>query len=284
MGNEAWADFEAIKVNQAGSIVTVRLNRPRAANAINWAMETEIYKVLRDCETDDSVKCVLVTAEGRHFSAGHDIREIAEEMLGGAEPKTIDGKSWHRTNEILPPWWFNKALVVAVKGYIGPHANTLLLAADVVIAAENSKFDWGETRIGTGTPFGNYSLMPFHFPMRVFKQLWLAGGWMDAETARQLFYVNRVVPLGEEEEAATKYAEFFAKMALGAIVANKRGIHKCYEAAGLLQMAGAGRDPFEPDESVWDQGKDHLQTIQGSGAGAAARVRDEGLDTTLTQI
>jgi enoyl-CoA hydratase/carnithine racemase len=278
------SELQTIKVARAGAIVTIRLNRPRVVNAINSTMETELYATLRACDADDEVKCVLLTAEGPHFSSGHDIRQLAEEIVTGAEPATLDGKPWVRTGELLPPWWFSKALVVAVKGFVGPHANTVLLAADVVVAADDTKFSWEETRVGTGVPFGPYALMPFHFPMRVLKQLWLTGGWMDAQTARQLFYVTRVVPLGEEEKLAREFAEFFANMDLGALVANKRGIHKLYEAAGLLQMVGAGREPFVPQGATQQAVMHHMQFIHERGVGAAARSRDDGVDPALTKV
>jgi enoyl-CoA hydratase/carnithine racemase len=275
---------ETIKVDHAGAIVTIRLNRPRVVNAINSVMEKELYATLRACDADEKVKCVLLTAEGPNFSSGHDIRQLAEEIVTGAEPATIDGKPWVRTGELLPPWWFSKALVVAVKGFVGPHANTILLAADVVVAADNTKFSWEETRVGTGAPFGPYALMPFHFPMRVLKHLWLTGGWMDAETARQLFYVTRVVPAGQEEDTAKKFAEFFANLDLGALVANKRGIHKLYDAAGLLQMVEAGREPYVPQGETQEAMMHHMRLIYERGVGAAARSRDDGVDPDLTRV
>src|SRR3546814_2069694 len=66
--------------------------------------------------------------------------------VGGQEPATIQGKYWVHTGELLPPWHFSKGLVVATKGYVGPHAHTFLLAADVVIAAADTRFSWEESR------------------------------------------------------------------------------------------------------------------------------------------
>ena len=277
-------DYETLKVSKAGAVVTIRLNRPEAANAFNHTLETELYDALKACDQDDGVKCAVLTAEGVNFSSGHDIRQLAHEVIDGVEPKTIEGKNWVRTGELLPPWWFSKALVVAVKGFVGPHANTVLLAADVVVAAENSRFSWEETRVGTGAPFGPYALMPFHFPMRVLKQLWIAGGWMDAQTAERLFYVNRVVPLGEEEALATRYAEQFARMELGHLVANKRGVHKLYEAAGLPAMVANGRDPYVPEGEAQEALLHHFRLICEQGVGAAARSRDEGWDDELSKV
>src|SRR3546814_12277889 len=108
-------------------------------------METEFYSVLEECERRDDVKCVVLAAAGSNFSSGHDIQQVAAERVGGQEPATIQGKYWVHTGELLPPWHFSKGLVVATKGYVGPHAHTFLLAADVVIAAAEPKFSWEES-------------------------------------------------------------------------------------------------------------------------------------------
>lgn len=279
-----WPEFEAIEVEDAGAIVTVRLNRPRQSNAINWTMEDEFNRVLAQCDADDEVKCVILAANGANFSAGHDIMQVAAEKVTQSEPATFDGKYWARTGEMLPAWNFRKALVAAVKGFVGPHANAFLFVADAVIAADNASFSFEETRVGIGPPYGPYTLMPFHFPMRVVKQLWIPGGWMDAETAQRLFYVNRVVPLGEEEAEARRFAEMYASMDLDNLIANKQGVHRLYEACGLAGMIDVGREPYEPQGAAAEEQAEHFQLIYEKGAGAAARSRDAGFDRGISKV
>jgi enoyl-CoA hydratase/carnithine racemase len=181
-------------------------------------------------------------------------------------------------------WDFPKAQVIAVKGFVGPHGNAFLMTADAVVAADNSVFSFEETRIGIGAPYGPYALMAFHFPMRVLKQLWIPGGWMDAATAARLFYVNRVVPLGQEEAEARRIAEIYAGMDLANIVANKRGVHQVYEAAGLGAMIDVGREPYVPTGAAAAEQDEHFRLIHEKGAGAAARSRDSGFDRALSKV
>lgn len=279
-----WPPFEAIEVETEGPVVVVRLNRPKASNAINWTMENELQDVLERCDADDIVKCVIIAANGANFSAGHDIAQVAKEKVTQSEPARFDGKYWARTGEMLPTWNFSKALVIAVKGFVGPHANAFLFTADAVIAAENTVFSFEETRVGIGAPYGPYALMPFHFPMRVVKHLWMSGGWMDAETARQLFYVNRVVPLGEEEAEAHRFAQMYASMELDNLVANKRGIHQVYEAANLAAMIDVGREPYEPKGAAAEEQAKHFELIHEKGAGVAARSRDASFDRGISKV
>ncbi len=284
MPESDWSDLTCVKVQRRSSIVSVRLNRPEKMNAINSAMEKEFYSVLADCDRMDDIMCVVLTAEGPNFSAGHDIAQVAAESIGGQEPATIEDKYWVHTGDLLPPWRFTKGLVVAAKGFVGPHANTFLLAADVVVAAENSRFSWEESRVGVGAPYGPYALMPFHFPIRVMKQLWITGGWLDAETAHRLFYVNRVVALGEEEHEAMRFAEQIARMQRDDLVANKRGTHRIYEAAGLSAMVDVGRDPYVPSAQAAVAKEQHLRLIHEKGVKAAVQERDTGWNDELSKV
>jgi len=279
-----WAALQYVKVQRTASIVKVRLNRPEKMNAINSGMEKEFYSVLADCDRMDDVKCVVLTAEGPNFSAGHDIAQVAAETIGGQEPDTIEDKYWVHTGDLLPPWRFTKGLVVAAKGFVGPHANTFLLAADVVVAAENCRFSWEESRVGVGAPYGPYALMPFHFPMRVMKHLWMTGGWLDAETAQRLFYVNRVVPVGQEEDVAMRFAEQIAQMETGDLIANKKGTHRLYEAAGLAAMVVVGRDPYVPTGASAIAKEQHLRAIYEKGVRAAVQDRDTGFNEQISKV
>ena len=126
MVDAKWDAMTCVQVKRRASIVEVRLNRPRKMNAINSTMEKEFYSVLADCDRMDDVKCVVLTAEGANFSSGHDVQQVAAETIGGQEPATIQDKYWVHTGDLLPPWRFSKGLVVAAKGYVGPHANTFL--------------------------------------------------------------------------------------------------------------------------------------------------------------
>lgn len=284
MPHKDWAVMTCIAVETHASIVVVRLNRPEKMNAINSTMEKEFYSVLSQCNQMDEVKCVVLLAEGKNFSSGHDIQQVAAETVGGQEPATIEDKYWVHTGDLLPPWRFTKALVVATKGFVGPHANTFVLAADVVIAADNTRFSWEESRVGVGAPYGSYALMPFHFPMRVMKHLWMTGGWMDAQTARDLFYVNRVVTLGEEESVAMRFAEQICQMETGDLVANKRGTHRLYEAAGLSAMVDVGREPYLPSADAAEAKQEHLRMIHEQGVKAAVKNRDLGWDDQLSKV
>jgi hypothetical protein len=67
-------------------------------------------------------------------------------------------------------------------------------------------------------------------------------------------------------------------------MANKQGIHKAYEAAGLLNMVDIGREPYLPQGAAAQEQAEHFELIHQKGAGAAARARDNGFDRGLSKI
>jgi enoyl-CoA hydratase/carnithine racemase len=120
--------------------------------------------------------------------------------------------------------------------------------------------------------------------MRVMKQLWITGGWMDARTAHELFYVNRVVPLGHEEEMAMRFAEQIARMEPSDFAANKSGTHRLYEAQGLPSMVNVGKDPYVPTGNAAEAKERHLRSIYEKGVKSAMQERDHGWDDDLSKI
>ena len=127
-----------------------------------------------------------------------------------------------------------------------PTQTRFVLAADIVIAADNSRFSWEESRVGVGAPYGPYALMPFHFPIRVMKQLWMTGGWMDAQTARQLFYVNSVVPPGQEEQTCDALCEQIARMETGDLACQQAGHAPPVRSGWAFRDGRCGTRPICP--------------------------------------
>lgn len=277
--------FEFLKTRLDGQTLILSFNRPDVMNAINARMEAEFYEALARAENDEQVRVVLLKGEGRMFSAGHDIAQVAEEMFTGVEPATFMGKNWARTGLMLPSWNFTKPLLVAVHGYVGPHANAILLTCDYVIAAEGTRFSFeAAQKMSTGLPYGPYALLPFYFPMRALKKIWLAGGWFDAEQAMDLHYVQRVVPVEQLEAEALKHCRYLEGLPHQNQRDNKKGIHQMYEIWGLLQMMIPGREMYAGGEEEMKVLMDHFRIIFEKGVAAAARQRTSNVDDSVSKL
>ena len=277
---------DCLEAKFEGGTLILSFNRPDAMNAINAEMETAFYGALAAAEMDDAVKVVLIRGNGRVFSAGHDYNAVLQEIDNPPdEPVLINGKPWMRTGRLLPSWEFSKPLVAAVHKFVGPHANAILMTCDVVIATEDTRFSIEAAKNNpTGVPFGSYNLLPFYFPLRAMKKIWLGAGWFDAEQALASHYVQRVVPEEELLSAALAQCKYLEKLSGQHFRDNKKGIHKMYEIWGLVQMETLGHDPYAPTGDDLAKFEEHLETLRTEGPAANARKRDAGDDEAVTKL
>jgi len=222
-------DFKTLSTRKEGSTLHVWLNRPDARNAWNREMNAEFEACLDEAENDDGVSVLTLRGKGPVFSAGHDLKELAADIVGGLIPKRPAPFGMHRA------WYFSKPVVAGVHGYVGPFAWYLLANLDFIIAVEGTRFSFEDARRGTGSPGGSPLVM--HFPPNVWKKLQMVGGWMTAEQAFDLHFVSRVVRDGDSLDAEVeRWAAEIEKMPIKGLQAAKIGIHRQYELMGLAAM------------------------------------------------
>lgn len=122
--------FEALEVHIDGYVAEVRMNRPELQNRFDHALHRELAQVIAELDADESVRAVLWTADGKHFSAGGDIDSI---LAGNSDltqlMKQIDeGRRLYRAFADL-----TKPLIVALQGHTFGVATSLILTADAVV-------------------------------------------------------------------------------------------------------------------------------------------------------
>jgi enoyl-CoA hydratase/carnithine racemase len=94
--------FELFLVKQVGPVLDVRINRPEARNAITFAMEGELADLLNIAADDDSVRVVTLQGEGKIFSAGHDLKEVASRFANDGHPAGADR---HEAPQLRDLWY-----------------------------------------------------------------------------------------------------------------------------------------------------------------------------------
>src|SRR5262245_36554997 len=140
-------EYETLLVNQRGPVLEVQLNRPEARNALSWQLHHEWDTVLDRAEDDPEIRVVTLTGTGPIFSAGHDLKEVAEGYATEGKPSGVPA---HEPPHLPRAWYFRKAIIAGVHGYVGPAANHLLASCDFVIAASGTRFSFEQTRMGGG--------------------------------------------------------------------------------------------------------------------------------------
>lgn len=203
--------YETITYDAADGVGHLHLNRPSGANAVSEAFARDMRDVMIEIEFDDAVRAVSVTAEGKVFCAGGDLKEFqaqgADLPKHGAKLLGDFHAALYKMNRMPKPF------VAGVKGAAGGAGLSLVGAFDLVVGGENSKYTMAYTRAGM-TPDGTSSyFIARHIGLRRMLDLTLTNRLLDAETAEQWGLINRVVP-DDDVDATT--AALAAELAAGA--------------------------------------------------------------------
>lgn len=205
--------FDTILYDVSGAVATITLNRPDAANAQSTQMLEEIDAALDAAEADDDVRVVVVTGQGKHFSAGHDLKEILDGTTEWARMRdTPEGKLRHE--QVM--YWdkcirlrdFRKPTIAAVHGACAAAGLMLASMCDLIVASDDATFSNPVARMtGVGVEL---LVEPWEIGPRKAKELLWCAEKLDAAEAERLGLVNRVVPRSELAEAARAMAETVA--------------------------------------------------------------------------
>ena len=204
-------------------VAHVRFTRPEGANAVNPAFSADLRAVMVAVEFDDAVKAVSVTAEGKVFCAGGDLKLFHEAGAGVAELAADMIVDLHgaisKMNQIPKPF------VAGVRGAAGGAGLSLMSAFDLVVSGESAKFTMAYTRAGV-TPDGTSSyFLARHIGLRRMLDLTLTNRVLSSAEAEAWGLVNRVVPDDEVDAATAALAEQLAGGASFALGLAKRVVY-----------------------------------------------------------
>jgi len=179
---------------RTGPVETLTLNRPEAANSLNPPLMAELGTALHEILLDGDVRAVVVTGAGeRVFCAGMDLT-----ALGGfdTDPATWDDPDGARTLFQFLDGVYEKPLVAAVNGAAVGGGLEVVMACDLVVAAEHARFGLPEVKRGLFAAGGGTRLAQ-RIPQALALEMGLTGRLIGAERAAQFGLVNQVVPPDE---------------------------------------------------------------------------------------
>jgi methylglutaconyl-CoA hydratase len=202
-----------------GRIARITLNAPAQRNALTYTMVRELIATLRQAEADDSVRVVLLSGAGKHFSAGGNLQEFAAEIENPAFYHWQSGELWEELFTLIPR--VTKPVVAAVRGYALAGGCGLVALADLAVAADDAQF--GQTEIKLGLfPLIVLPALRRAIGDKKALELALTGAIIEAEEARQIGLVNRVVPEAELDQTALTLARDLAEKSPQALHLGKR--------------------------------------------------------------
>ena len=208
-------------------VAHVRFTRPEGANAVNPAFSADLRAVMVAIEFDDDVRAVAVTADGKVFCAGGDLKlfhDAGDQVPSLASDMLVDYHgAIYKMNSIPKPF------VAGVRGAAGGAGLSLMSAFDLVVSGESAKYTMAYTRAGV-TPDGTSSyFVARHIGLRRMLDLTLTNRVLDAAEAESWGLVNRVVPDDDVDTAATDLAAQLAGGASWATGHAKRVVYHGYE-------------------------------------------------------
>ena len=218
-------------------IAHIRINRPKAMNAIYPDLMAELSSALREADRDDAgVSVVVLSGVGDNFGAGYDLKFPWGEHYGC--------NVLEQRNMLLDcvafeygPWDCSKPVIAMVRGYCLAGSCELAMMCCLTFASETSVFGEPEIRFSTSPPA---VVMPWIIGLKKARELLYTGDTIDAEEALRIGMVNRVMPDDKLEDETFRYAKRAAAISLEGLRTTKAAINKGVEIAGLRQAIAYG--------------------------------------------
>jgi 2-(1,2-epoxy-1,2-dihydrophenyl)acetyl-CoA isomerase len=227
-------DLSTMTYSISDGVAALRFTRPEGANAMNAEFARDLREAMIAISFDDTVKAVSVTAEGKVFSAGGDLKYFA--TLGPGLPAAAASlvtdyhAATYRMNRTPKPF------VAGVRGAAGGAGMSLMCAFDLVVAGESAKFTMGYTKAAM-TPDGTSTyFLARHIGLRRALELTLTNRVLTASEALEWGLINQVVADDEVDDAAAALAASLANGAARSLGVAKRLIYEGYESS--LEEAG----------------------------------------------
>jgi len=238
-------DFETVILEQSDDIATIRMNRPREMNTLNFELVADLLKALETCWDDGSTKVVIITGSGKAFCAGGDVVAFrdAEDL----------GDTTRQMTKLFNPLisgirHIDKPVIAMVNGAAMGAGLSLAAACDLRICAASAMFRQAYTSVGL-VPDGAWSLfVPLLIGIGRASGLVLLDPVLDAKKAYDIGLVNEVVDDEDLEKKTIEAAKRIVKGPLAAFSIAKENLNRsvlsaleCQLEQERLGMVKAGR-------------------------------------------
>jgi enoyl-CoA hydratase len=223
--------YETLLVEVTDHVCVIRLNRPDALNALNSTLLRELAHALTDADSNDRVRCIILTGSEKAFAAGADIKEMSEKNfvdMFGADFFTPETEAMLRVR---------KPIIAAVSGYALGGGCELAMMCDFIIASDTAKFGQPEINLGVVAGLGGTQRLTRFVGKSKAMDMNLTGRFMDAEEAERSGLVSRVVPAKRLMEEAMGAAVKIAEKSQITVKVVKEAVNRSYEMTlreGLL--------------------------------------------------
>ena len=215
-------NFENIIVESNGKVGVITFNRPKALNALNSALITEMNSALNAYESDPNIGAIILTGNEKAFAAGADIREMKDKTFEDVTSQDFL-HDWVHINTITKP------LIAAVSGFALGGGFEYALMCDIIIASETAKFSLPETTIGIIPGLGGTQRLTQTIGKSKAMEMILSGRMIDAVEAECAGIIARIVSVEKLQDEALALATKIASLSQPVIKAAKKAVLSAFE-------------------------------------------------------
>jgi enoyl-CoA hydratase len=229
--------YEDLLIEIHGKVAVIRLNRPKALNALNDRMMDELGDALRKFDADSSIGCMILTGSEKAFAAGADIAAMANYTYQDTYGGNYITRNWEHILQVRKP------VIGAVAGYCLGGGCELAMMCDFLIAADSAKFGQPEIKVGVTPGAGGTQRLPRAIGKSKAMDLLLTARTIDAVEAERTGLVSRIVPADKLMAEALAAATTIAAMPTSVAMMIKDAVNRAFETT-LKEGVGYERRLF----------------------------------------
>lgn len=205
-------------------VAWITINRPEVRNALNPMTYYELSQACDQIEQDDDIWLAVITGAGdKAFSAGRDLKQMAQINAASKAEKREEAELWKKITRLTDRHYFPKPIIARLNGSAYGGGLEIALACDIIVAAEHARIGLPEARRGLIPFAGGVHRLPRQMPLKKAMGYLLTGRDMNANKACELGLINEVVPAKHLNETVESWIADILKCAPLAI----RSIKQC---------------------------------------------------------
>jgi enoyl-CoA hydratase len=217
------AEFETILVETHGRVGLIRLNRPKALNALCDQLMEELGTQLLAFDKDTGIGAIVITGNEKAFAAGADIKEMRDRMHPAAIMEDFIGARWETVLKVKKP------VIAAVAGFALGGGCELAMMCDFILAADTARFGQPEINLGIMPGAGGTQRLTRAVGKSKAMDMILTARFMDAAEAERASLVSRVFPADQLLPEAMKIAAQVAELSPVAVALAKQAVNRAFE-------------------------------------------------------
>ncbi|OPX36473.1 MAG: hypothetical protein B1H12_07005 [Desulfobacteraceae bacterium 4484_190.2] len=249
-------DLPDIIYRKSPPLAFISLNRTATRNAFTYPMMESLCKALKDAKNDPEIKVIILSGEGEAFSAGGNVKDMAEGKLASWDMKSYLWDHVQRTALVLED--MDKPVIASIDGPAFGGGFDLAVLCDLRIASESATFCSSFVRIGLAPGNGGSYFLPRLVGLSKALEILLSGRVIKMDEALRIGLVDRVVPKEELRKETEKYAMEIARRPLASLRMIKRAVYN-----GLRSDLRGHLDYVSSQLALLTLTEEHREAVRG---------------------